>query len=320
MGGQRFIAVERLEAVVRNSLANGTGRFVSWADTGTQRRLFEMATLHDCERPVEFELHARYSAEHRKKVLPLMVRGTARCRKCERCLSMRAWSWEQRAMAEYAIWPVTVFGTVTMSPEEHYLIDARIQGGTRTPDGEGWLRHPLPLRELSPRELFAARVREFGVELQKYLKRIRKMREQPRYLLIAEAHDSAETSLEMRGRPHFHLLIHERRGGTIVLGNPAQALLNGEDGEWIRRKYKTKAGWKEGVFVKDDAVLRKQWEFGFTKFQFAENARAASYLCKYLKKTLDAKIRASQYYGFGGVPPNPKTPNEMRTSEPVGET
>src|SRR5690606_12307539 len=110
-----------------------------------------------------------------------------------------AWSWQQRAINEYRTWSLTLFGTVTMSPEEHYALDARIMSGTMHPRSQQWLRQPKRLSELSPRELFAARVTEFGAELQSYLKRVRKAagpKSRARYLLVAEAHDSAKTSLE----------------------------------------------------------------------------------------------------------------------------
>lgn len=306
---KRFLTVERLEAVARAALAGGYGRMETFAD-GAARRLLVLDVKHNCDDPYPYELHARYSSRHGRKVRPLIIRGTARCRKCEPCMKMRAWLWQQKAMAEYAIWPRTLFGTITMSPEQHYMIDAQISAGVRDVDGR-YIRHPKRLSELSSEERFTSRVQYFGDELQRYLKRLRKgdawHKAQCRYLLVAEAHDGARTSDEMRGRPHFHLLIHEKRPGSLVLGSPTEAMASGEDGEYIRKQYKTGGKWRPGVFVKDDAFLRRQWTMGFTKFQFAETAQAASYLCKYLSKTLDARVRASQGYGNGGRPVDQNT-------------
>ena len=209
--------------------------------------------------------------------------------------------WTIRAMAEYQRWPITIFGTVTMSPEEHYRHDAIIVQGTRGDDGQ-WIRHPANIHEMSATELFAARVGVFGDELQKFLKRVRTGRKikpgQLRYLLVAEAHDGPQTSEAMRGRPHFHVMLHECQPGILVDGNPRTAFVEGQSGEYIRVRYKSGPDYREGVFVRDDAFLRTQWTLGFTKFQFAESARAAGYLCKYLNKCSDSRVRASQNYGL----------------------
>jgi len=187
-----------------------------------------------------------------------------------------------------------------MSLEEHYALDARIMTGTKGKDGR-FIRHPQNISELSDSEMFSARVGVFGDEVQKFLKRLRKgdkyHRPVIRYLLVAEAHDSASTLSVMRGRPHFHLLLHEMEVGSLVTGNPRDCITYGASGEYVRCKYKAGTQWREGVFVHDDAFLRTQWHFGFTKFQFAENAKAAAYLCKYLTKASDERVRASQNYG-----------------------
>ena len=209
--------------------------------------------------------------------------------------------WQIRAMAEYAMWPVTVFGTITMSPEEHYALDARIIQGTRGPDG-AYKRYPANINEMSATELFVARVGVMGDDVQRLLKRLRKgdafHRPQFRYLLVAEAHDSDRTNSAMRGRPHFHVLLHETVAGSLIVGSPTQAFVDGVSGEWKRYQYKASDGkYRAGVFVDDMSFLRSQWDAGFTKFQFAENPRAAGYLCKYLSKCTDVRIRASVGYG-----------------------
>lgn len=67
------------------------------------------------------------------------------------------------------------------------------------------------------------------------------------------------------GLPHFHMLVHER-------------------GEEIKHK-----------------MLSEQWRLGFEKWRLtpALEPKAALYLCKYLSKSLDARVRASQAYGQG---------------------
>jgi len=65
------------------------------------------------------------------------------------------------------------------------------------------------------------------------------------------------------GDPHYHVLIHER---SIDLP--------------VRHK-----------------VLTTAWRLGFTKFNLIDNPNQATYLCKYLSKSLRAKVRASQAYG-----------------------
>jgi len=75
-------------------------------------------------------------------------------------MNYRAWQWKERGLNEYRAHRATVFGTFTMSPEQHYLLDARIASGA----GE---RPARDLRGLPAKELFAARVQAFGDELQR---------------------------------------------------------------------------------------------------------------------------------------------------------
>lgn len=65
------------------------------------------------------------------------------------------------------------------------------------------------------------------------------------------------------GLPHVHLLVHET-----------------DEQKPIRH-----------------ASLTKAWGLGFTVCKLADDANAASYLCKYLAKSLAARVRASQAYG-----------------------
>ena len=197
---------EPLERAVRRCLVNG----VPVVREGGRK--FRLGWKPNCERPVAWLAYGARSEYVKGSRHPISVMGFGRCRKCEACLKARSQMWQIRAMYEYERWPVTLFGTVTLSPEEHYRHDAIIQQGTRGDDGR-YIRHPANLDEMSPTEQFEARVGVFGDEMQRYFKRLRKGRKLApgaiRYLLVAEAHDSERTDASIRGRPHFHLLIHE---------------------------------------------------------------------------------------------------------------
>lgn len=286
---------EPLERAVTRALFNGYP--VERLGSG---RTFKYDFPTSCENPVPMEAFGSRSEYMRGVRKPITLLFNFRCRKCEACKRARSNMWELRAKAEYDRWPVTLFGTITCSMDQHYMLDARIHSGTKGEDGR-FIRHPANINELSAKELFEARVRVFGDEVQKFLKRLRKgdkfHRPKIRYLLVAEAHDSANTDERLRGRPHFHILLHEMEAGSLVVGKPTAAAVSGADGEYVKSRYKSNGIYREGIFVHDDSFLRTQWHYGFTKFQFAENGKAASYLLKYLGKAMDARIRASQCYG-----------------------
>lgn len=295
-----YLSVERLLDTARRAYAGGYGRMVLFRD-GSHRRVMVLDVKHNCEQPYEFELHARWSRSHHKKVKPFMIRGTGRCRKCEACKMFRAWTWRQRAAEEFRGHQCTLFGTFTMSPEQHYLLDARIASGA----GE---RPARDLRGLPAKELFAARVQAFGDELQRWLKLIRKGKagEKPslRYLLVAEMHDGSQTGLEMRGRPHFHILLHTNTPERLV-----------KETEW----FVSKDGRK---LLRDSAWLRTTWKFGFTSFEFARDERAVVYVTKYISKGMECRVRNSNRYGIlevhnGG--PSPTGLGEERDRPQQGE-
>lgn len=124
----------------------------------------------------------------------------ARCRKCATCLKRRSNLWAWRAKQEIASSSRTWFATFTASPGWQSLLEMRAshrltQGGT-------------DLQSLSANDKFAELCREFGAELTKYFKRLRKNTGAKfRYILVAEAHKS--------GKPHFHALIHEEVEGGL---------------------------------------------------------------------------------------------------------
>lgn len=111
---------------------------------------------------------------------------------------------------------------------------------------------------LSAHEQFVARHRAIGPELTRYIKRLRKnSKARLRYLLVAEAHKS--------GDPHYHMLVHESPdGGTI-----------------------------------SHRILSDAWNVGFERWRLSDPLKphSSAYLCKYLSKSLSARVRASQGYG-----------------------
>jgi hypothetical protein len=64
------------------------------------------------------------------------------------------------------------------------------------------------------------------------------------------------------GFPHFHCLVHEQSGSTVT-----------------------------------HRQLSSQWKLGFTNFKLVHSPVAASYVCKYLSKSAQARVRASVRYG-----------------------
>lgn len=76
------------------------------------------------------------------------------------------------------------------------------------------------------------------------------------------------TEAHKSGLPHWHLLLHERPGKPL--------------------RY-------------DD--LKGSWLLGFDSYKLVRDAAGASYLCKYLTKSVLARVRASRSYGGGSAAP-----------------
>jgi hypothetical protein len=71
------------------------------------------------------------------------------------------------------------------------------------------------------------------------------------------------TEAHKSGDPHYHALIHEVHPDEPV------------------RK----------------AILKDCWKLGFSHHKLVKDPIHASYVCKYLSKTMSARVRASQHYG-----------------------
>lgn len=210
-----------------------------------------------------------------------MVSLDTRCRRCDKCRRYRGNYWRTRAIAETQAAERTWFGTFTFEPQEHY----RIELEARSAYGRNW-------EELTKETQFTALASKAGERLTKWLKRVRKngglstpqriarrwelrdagqeQRIDPvafRYLITCEMHDSVDTSPEMRGRPHFHALIHEG------VGHP----------------------------VRKDGLQEPFSEWGFTSFKLVKNMQGPMYVAKYLSKAADVRIRASKQYGSAEI-------------------
>jgi len=136
----------------------------------------------------------RYQKPRPGSSSPLWVDITVPCRKCVKCLRRRTYVWVQRAANEIRTAHRTWFGTLTLRPEEHFLMECR-------------LAHHLGMRavnwdQLDQAEQFSERRREGGALVTKFFKKLRMRTEAPlRYFLVVEPHKS--------GRPHWHVLLHE---------------------------------------------------------------------------------------------------------------
>lgn len=280
----RIIPIERLEAIARAALIGGYGHVETWRDSGRLRRVVRLAISMDCETPVHAELHSRVPAIHGMKRPPMTLVIESRCRKCAPCRERKRMFWSARAIAEWRKAPLTLFGTLTFSPENDALLDARSRLRLA--------RRGVDFDTLPNGELFIERVRTAGEEVTKWLKRLRNSdRKRPcafRYLLVAEAHASGKTSELKRGRPHFHCLIHQAPGAPVL-----------EPHEWRVDRSGAVATDKYGnPMVADTAFLKREWQMGFSSFAMCRSPQAAGYVCKYLtKEETSVRIRASFRYG-----------------------
>ena len=191
------------------------------------------------------------------KERPVMTEILCPCRQCENCLRRRAAHWRLRAIAEYTKSGRTWFGTLTLSPDAHFIMKMRASG-IRAKHGpqKGQLTETIDFDGLAPADQFRARHAEISKEITLYVKRLRKESEASlRLLCVAEAHKS--------GLPHYHMLVHEAKDGPAI----------------------------------KHATLSGQWQLGYSNWKLVTDAKSASYVCKYLGKSMDARVRASLDYG-----------------------
>lgn len=210
-----------------------------------------------CEAPVSLNLDGRsHRLEGASYVrAPGHIFGLtlfAPCRKCRVCLKRRMIRWAKAGTLEIVQSARTWFGTITLSPHNHALLrmatSKRLRSGGTDYDS------------LSAEHKFAETMREYGYEVTKWLKRVRKNTGAPlRYMLTAEPHKS--------GLIHFHVLVHEIDSARPV------------------RHAQLSSSWKLG-FTK------------FKLVNCRENVdRSAWYVAKYLSKSNTSRVRASLGYG-----------------------
>lgn len=178
--------VGRLRALAKRAMLDG-----AFTDPETGRVTWHIASR--CEAPTTIELHARDLGpgdRNRAQTVALAVR----CRKCLACRTLRSYEWTTRAKLECLMHSRTFFGTLTLTPQNHYQFLA----GTIKRLAERQVRYD----GLSTDEQFSELVSTIGAGVTRYIKRIRETTGKAcRYLLVAEAHKS--------GLPHFHMLFHE---------------------------------------------------------------------------------------------------------------
>jgi len=132
---------------------------------------------------------------------PQLCELEVRCRKCDNCLAARAAHWRMRADAEYRAACRTWFGTLTLSPENHFRVlgKARLHAHSNGDDFDAF----------DPATQFAARHNQISKEITAYVKRVRKESgAEIRILCVTEAHKS--------GLPHYHMLVHESKATEHV--------------------------------------------------------------------------------------------------------
>lgn len=299
MQKRKLLTVERLEQIATNAILGGYGVVETFRDTGNVRRKVTLLCAMDCQSPYIAELHARDSAWHGKAVKPLIIELHSRCRRCEPCRSRKVKFWQARAVAEYEQASLTLFGTLTFAPERDVEVDclARVQLAEKGVDFD----------QLPPDEKFRQRTIYAGVEITRWLKRVREgdtRRGKPdfRYLLIAEAHDSARTSDAKRGRPHWHCLIHEKASASALVLSEEWAK-DPTTGDLRTDRY-------GNPFLTETAFLKRQWTQGHSTFAMCRSPQAAGYLCKYIaKEDTRSRVRASFRYGAAeAAPHNPPGP------------
>lgn len=293
---RREITVERLERIAATALLGGYGRVLAHGEhvrdahgrpvarhdrAWLPRRLVELRCSMDCSDPRTVELFSRDSSQHGKKVKPLTVIVYSRCRKCTNCRERRRMFWSARALAEFNSAVRSLFGTLTVAPENDVMIDAiaRIEQAEIGTDFD----------RLSDADKFRIRCAIGGREITKWIKRLRSTGAEFRYLLVAEQHNGVNTSDLKKGRPHWHCLLHEVNASALLV----------QADEWSRRENGEVRTDKYGNSLVDDkSFLKGQWKLGHSSFALCRTPLAAGYICKYLtKEDMSIRIRASGRYG-----------------------
>lgn len=168
--------------------------------SGDLPNVLEWDVSGTCQTPVRRLEHARGESRdvqtpkwrHNPGSASLIM--TVPCRKCEACMRFKAQQWYFRAREELRRAPRTWFGSLTMSPENHFRclleVSQKLRDGGTLPS------------DINDAEMFRLRSAWMGARATEYFKTLRKTRDASfRYVLVTECHKS--------GLPHLHLLLHE---------------------------------------------------------------------------------------------------------------
>ena len=188
----------------------------------------------------------------------MTVEMQVRCRKCGPCLRYRAWSWRTRAEAEIQQANRSWFFTLTLSPEEQLKAKYRAE------------LQPHRKKIVDGVEKKYVTVPWHELSETEQFKRLCDAIGPEVQLWLKRVRKQSGAKLRFllvaeahkSGLPHFHGLLHE------VTGEQATKRL-----------------------------LQGQWLLGFSQFKLVEDSPAAAYVCKYLSKSLAARVRASLRYG-----------------------
>lgn len=238
-----------------------------------------------CERPVIIELVGHPDWHELRKdpdAHRLYADAAVRCRRCAWCLRQRASLWAQRAKLELQRAPRTWFVTLTLSPENHHRLFTKALLAGRSAD----------TAELE----FQARAWAIGLEITKYIKRLRKSGgSNPgpvrfRYAMVAEKHSGKRKkrvlAQSVEGFPHYHFFLHE----TFCQPMRMRKVLR-EDGSILHDK-NGRPYWT--------GAIAEQWPFGHVvckEVDVSTPGAAGWYLSKYLSKDASCRVRASRGYG-----------------------
>ncbi len=177
------------------------------------------------------------------EVTALEVSIQVPCRRCAKCLQWRQMKWRERAIQELGKAKRTWFVTLTFSAIHLAGVLLEAKGST-------------------PKEVEAAAY----PHVQRYIKRLRKIMPDFRYLIIYERGEKS-------GRSHYHMLLHEHGSKPIT-------------------KQTLETQWRSFVHARLVSGER--------------NSRSASYITKYATKSFDIRPRASLKYGKTNPPQKPQ--------------
>ena len=273
----------RRSADVRRSqlaaLAAG-GHIVHLSDGKPSRTVFHNVA-GNCQRPVTVLDWGRVEVKN-GRTRTISGSGTATnfmerevpCRKCDNCLKRRGHHWWMRALAEHRNAARTWMGTLTLDPA--YL--ARGLDVCR----DNMRKQGLDYDALGASDKFGQLDKLVFAEFQKRVKLLRKNTDAPfRYLAVTEVHTGGGLYTELRV-PHWHVLLHET--------DPARPLRY--DADLLGRRRVTVGGKRKWEKIRDPF-----WLVGFQDWDLKPDPKDAAYVCKYLTKSLDARVRASLRYG-----------------------